>query len=437
LIFIATYFFSSFIISYLIIIFVFYIIVTKKPILKGNYMSKFQIILSNIIITTTIVAAFFYILNRNSFYYENPSLDVARIDTIVIKPKNNEKIERLKSIEKSRNTIITKTVKNVSPAVVGISVKEIRQYRYNSPFSNNPFWQRFFGNQVFNKKITGLGSGAIISSDGYILTNDHVAGKADEITVTLSNGKHYKAKRIGTDLTSDICLLKIEANNLPFIAFGNSDKILIGEWVIALGNPFGLFDVSDKPTVTVGVISASGMNLSPVNNRYYVDMIQTDASINQGNSGGPLVNSLGELIGMNTLIWTAQGSSGNVGVGFAIPSNKLKKVVSELKNNGFFERDFWTGLRIHSIDEGIANYYKLPDTRGVIITDVIPNSPASKAKLESGDIIRNIDGLEIENYETLKGVLQNYKTGEVIKIGILREKNKLIKKMKLERRTFK
>jgi serine protease Do len=400
-------------------------------------MSKLQIILSNIIITTSIVAAFFYISNGNSFHYEQNQLDVSRIDTIVIKSKNNEKENRLRSIQESRNTIITKTVKKVSPAVVGISVKEIRQYQYNSPFSNNPFWQQFFGTRVFNKEISGLGSGAIISSDGYILTNDHVAGRADEITVTLSNGKHYKAKRIGTDLTSDICLIKIEEKNLPFIPLGNSDKILIGEWVIALGNPFGLFDVSDKPTVTVGVISASGMNLSPVNNRYYVDMIQTDASINQGNSGGPLVNSMGELIGMNTLIWTAQGSSGNVGVGFAIPSNKLNKVVSELKSNGFFERDFWTGLRIHSIDEGIANYYKLPDTRGVIITDVISKSPASKAKLEPGDIIRKIDGLDIENYETLKGVLQNYKTGETIKIGIFRNNKLLTKRMKLERRTFK
>ncbi len=143
---------------------------------------------------------------------------------------------------------------------------------------------------------------------------------------------------------------------------------------------------------------------------------------------------MGELIGMNTLIWTAQGSSGNVGVGFAIPSNKLSKVIGELKENGFFERDYWTGLRIHSIDEGIANYYKLPDTRGVIITDVIPNSPASNAKLEPGDIIRKIEDFDIDNYETLKGVLQNYKTGEKIGITILRGNVSYIKRMVLEKR---
>ncbi len=394
-------------------------------------MTKFQIIISNIIITTSIVAAFFYISQKNQNIGYNISPQTS-VDTIYIKNKesNNE------LINESRNTIITKTVKNVSAAVVGISVKEVKRYKYNSPFSNNPFWEQFFGNQIYNKQISGLGSGSIISSDGYILTNDHVAGTADEITVTMSNGKHYKAKRVGTDLTSDVCLLKIEAKNLPFIPLGNSDKILIGEWVVALGNPFGLFDVSDKPTVTVGVISAGGMNLSPVDNRYYTDMIQTDASINQGNSGGPLVNSIGELIGMNTLIWTAQGSSGNVGVGFAIPSNKLNKVIAELKEKGFFERDFWTGLRIHSIDKGIANYYKLPDTRGVIITDVVEKSPAFKAELEPGDIIRKINNTEIDNYETLKGVLQNYKTGESINIGILRNSNMLVKTMKLEKRKF-
>jgi len=391
-------------------------------------MSKFEIILSNIIITITIVAAFFY-LTKNDYINTNEFSEIAAMrDTIYF--NNSDQINVNKQINNSRNTIITNTVKNVSPAVVGISIKEIRQYQYNSPFNNHPFWGRFFGNQVFNKEISGLGSGVIISSDGYILTNDHVAGTADEITVTMSNGKHYKATKIGTDLISDICLLKINEDNLPFIPFGNSDDILIGEWVVALGNPFGLFDVSDKPTVTVGVISASNMNLSPVDNRYYTNMIQTDASINQGNSGGPLINSIGELIGMNTLIWTAQGSSGNVGVGFAIPSNKLNKVITELKENGIFER------RIHSIDEGIAKYYNLSNTRGVIITDVADKSPAKIAGLESGDIIKQLNDFDIANYETLKGVLQNYKTGESINLKIIRNNKELIKTVKLKKRRF-
>ncbi len=399
-------------------------------------MKYLKVILINAVITILILYAFLYVTRDNSSLVQNNSIET----TDEQKSSNyqivnaDQKIQAQQSITDSRQTIITETVKKVSPAVVGITVKEVRQIAYRTPFGDDPFFRRFFGDQVFNREFTGLGSGAIISPDGYILTNDHVAGSADEITVTLANGKHYPAKRIGTDITTDICLLKIDADNLPYIPFGNSDDILIGEWVIALGNPFGLFEISDKASVTVGVISATGMNLTPVGNRYYMDMIQTDASINQGNSGGPLVNSVGQLIGMNTLIFTAEGSSGNVGIGFAIPANKLQKVINILKEKGVFERNFWTGLRIHSIDEGIAKYYKLDDTKGVIITDIVKDSPASKAGLEVGDIIREVDGFRINNFETLKGVLQNYRTGETVTLTVLRDNEYINLKMKLERR---
>jgi len=397
-------------------------------------MRYFKFILINAVITILILYAFFYFTKDSSVPQNSPNIVEQQTAPNYKIVNADQKIQAQQSITNSRQTIITETVKKVSPAVVGITVKEIRQVAYQTPFGDDPFFRRFFGDQVFNKEFTGLGSGAIISPDGYILTNDHVAGSADEITVTLSNGKHYPAKRIGTDITTDICLLKIDAENLPYIPFGDSDNILIGEWVIALGNPFGLFEISDKASVTVGVISATGMNLTPVNNRYYLDMIQTDASINQGNSGGPLVNSLGQLIGMNTLIFTAEGSSGNVGIGFAIPANKLQKVINVLKKKGVFERNFWTGLRIHSIDKGIAKYYKLDDTKGVIITDIVKNSPASKAGLEVGDIIREVDGFRINNFETLKGVLQNYRTGETINLKVLRNNEYINIKMKLERR---
>ncbi|KAF0211962.1 MAG: hypothetical protein FD178_3304, partial [Ignavibacteria bacterium] len=197
-------------------------------------------------------------------------------------------------IYSTRQTIITKTVKEVSPAVVGINVTEIREYRDARSF--DPIWRFWFGDQldrVYQQQIKGLGSGAIISDDGYILTNDHVAGNAVTATVTLTDGRKYDAKIVGSDPTSDICLLKIEAKNLPYIKFGNSDDLMIGEWTIAFGNPFGLFDINDKPTVTVGVISNTNMTLSPSSNRYYVNMLQTDAAINPGNSGGPLVNAIG------------------------------------------------------------------------------------------------------------------------------------------------
>ena len=275
----------------------------------------------------------------------------------------------------------------------------------------------------------------MISGDGYILTNDHVAGNATEVTVTMTNGKHYKAKIIGSDPITDICLLKIDEDNLPYIAFGNSNDVIIGEWVIALGNPFGLFELNDKPTVTIGVISATGMNLEPINNRYYLNMLQTDAAINGGNSGEPLVNSLGEVIGMNTLIFTGgSGAQGNIGLGFAIPINKVKRIIDELKVSGKIDRDFDIGLRIQSLDETIANYYNLTDTRGVIITQVLPKSPASRSGLKVGDIILQVDEYKINNEQTLIGVFQEFRTGQTISIKLLRDNEQLTKNMLLERK---
>lgn len=335
-------------------------------------------------------------------------------------------------ISSQRRNIITNTVQQVSPAVVGINIKEIRQYR--SPWSADPFFRQFFGDRVYNREINGLGSGAIISPDGYIVTNDHVAGNAVEIIITMTDGTQYPAKLIGSDTVSDISLIKIEAENLPYIKFGNSDDILIGEWAIALGNPFGLFDINDKPTVTVGVISATGMNLGESQQRFYLNMIQTDASINSGNSGGPLVNSLGELIGMNTLIYTAGGSAGSVGVGFAIPANKIKRITDELKRIGKVDRDFWTGLRIQTVDEGIAKYYDLPNARGVIITHVADGSPADDAGLETGDIILEVNKYRIDNDDTMIGVLHEFRSGETIDIKVLRNDKTIDKKMKLEKR---
>lgn len=337
-------------------------------------------------------------------------------------------------ITNSRKNIITKTVEKVSPAVVGINVTEIRQYR--DPFGSffdDPFFRQFFGNRGnYNQKVKGLGSGYLISPDGYILTNDHVAGNATEITVTMTNGNHYNAQIVGTDPVSDICLLKIDEKNLPFIVLGNSDDIIIGEWVIALGNPFGLFDLNDKPTVTVGVVSATGMNLEPLNNRYYLNMLQTDASINGGNSGGPLVNSLGEVIGMNTLIYTA-GSQGSIGLGFAIPVNKVKRIVTELKEKGKIDRDFDIGLRIQSIDEGIAKYYNLKTTRGVIVTQVAKSSPAGDAGIKVGDIITQVEDYKINNEQILVGVFQEFRKGQTITVKILREDDEISRKMHLEK----
>lgn len=387
--------------------------------------------ISTIVVLSILFSASFFYLNSklpDQFFTSTNSKNFSLTSLEQAKKFNDD-------ITNSRENIITNTVQKVSPAIVGINVIEIRKYR--DPFSSffdDPFFRQFFGNRGnSSQKVQGLGSGYIISPDGYIVTNDHVAGNATEITITMTDGSHHEAKIVGSDPVSDICLLKIDGNNLPYVELGNSKDIIIGEWVIALGNPFGLFELNDKPTVTVGVISATGMNLEPINERYYLNMIQTDAAINGGNSGGALVNSIGQVIGMNTLIYTAGGVQGNIGLGFAIPIDKVKKIITELKENGKIDRDFQIGMSIQSIDAGIVNYYKLNSNKGVIITKVLPNTPAANAGLKSGDIILEIDGFKISNEQTIFGVFQEFRTGQVIELKIIRDNSELTKKMKLER----
>jgi len=382
------------------------------------------------IIVTVLIAAIYIsselnLINVSGVNDDNKNVVFAQFQDQ--KDKNNDEITN------SRRNIITETVKNVSPSIVGINVIEIREYK--DPFFSffdDPFFQRFFGNRgTYNQEVKGLGSGYIISSDGYIVTNDHVAGNATKITVTLTDGRQFDAKIIGSDNASDICLLKINGDDLPFVTLGNSDDIIIGEWVIALGNPFGLFELNDKPTVTVGVVSATGMNLDAINNRYYLNMIQTDASINGGNSGGPLVNSLGEVIGMNTLIFTSGNNSGSIGLGFAIPVNKVKRIIAELKEKGSIDRNFEIGMRIQTIDEGIAKYYHLNSAKGVIVTKIYPNTPAERGGIEVGDIIVDVEGFKINNENTMFSVFHEFRAGQTITVKIIREEKELTKQMKL------
>jgi serine protease Do len=339
-------------------------------------------------------------------------------------------------ISGSRRNAITNAVAQASPAVVGINVTEVREYQYRDPwggfFGNDPFFRQFFGDRTYKQELKSLGSGFIVSPDGYILTNDHVAGNAKEITVTLTNKEKYKAELIGTDLVSDISLIKIEGKNFPYLKLGNSDDVLIGEWVIALGNPFGLFDINDKPTVTVGVVSATGMNLNADGGRYYRGMIQTDASINSGNSGGPLINSVGEVIGINAVIFTP--NQGSIGLGFAIPINRVKTVMAELKKNGKIERNFWTGLEVQTVDARVARYFGLEKAEGVIVSDVRRDSPASRGGFKPGDIILEVNNERVMNEDNIISIVSDAKAGDVMKIKILREKKTLILDLKLERR---
>jgi serine protease Do len=326
-------------------------------------------------------------------------------------------------IMESRRNAITRAIERVAPAVVGINVTQVREYRARNPIWNDPFLRDFFPSRIYRQKVENLGSGFIISPDGYIVTNEHVIHNATEILVTTTTGDQMQAQIVGADYYSDIALLKVEAKNLPYLEMGNSDSVIIGEWVIALGNPFGLFSNNDQPSVTVGVVSATNRDFSRnPEGRVYKDMIQTDASINRGNSGGPLVNSLGQVIGMDTMIFT-EGGGGSLGIGFAIPINRIKQIVEELRSSGGVNRNYWTGLSIQNIDRLIALSMDLPTTEGVIVTDVEPNSPGEKAGFQVADVILAINRQPVRNYNEVRAYLENedLRVGDKLTFTIIRE----------------
>jgi serine protease Do len=336
------------------------------------------------------------------------------------------------TIGTSRRNAITRTVAEVSPAVVGITVTEVQQYRVRSPWGDDPFFRQFFGDRVYSQPVQELGSGFLISADGYILTNDHVAGNAKEITVSLTQGEKYKAELIGTDAVSDIALLKINGKNFPYLRLGNSDDVIIGEWAIAFGNPFGLFDISDKPTVTVGVVSATKMNLRAEEGRVYRGMIQTDAAINSGNSGGPLVNSAGDVIGVNAVIYTP--NQGSIGLGFAIPINRVKTILAELRKSGKIEREYWTGLEVQTVDARVARYFGLDKPEGVIVSDVKRGSPASRAGFKVGDIIQEVNGEKVVDESGIISIVDDARVGDVLAVKVFRDRNTVNLRMKLEKK---
>jgi serine protease Do len=349
--------------------------------------------------------------------------------------ESTDRVQTVNNISFSRENAITETVKKVSSAVVGINVTEIQEF--NDPmqqfFGNDPFFRQFFGDRSFKQEVHGLGSGFIISDDGYIVTNDHVVGNATKVVVTLTDGEHFDAKILGTDHVSDIALLKIDKSGLPYIPMGNSDDVMIGEWAIALGNPFGLFEVNQKPTVTVGVISATNMKLNSGENRFYRDMLQTDAAINSGNSGGPLVNSVGEVFGMNTIIFTGNSySTGNIGLGFAIPINKIKKITDELRKNGKIERNYWVGLRVQTMDQNIANYYKLKNVQGAIVVSVESGSPADKAGIKANDIITSVNGQAVNSDADFWGIITDMNVGDKVDVKFLRDGDEMEKDFTLK-----
>lgn len=328
---------------------------------------------------------------------------------------------------------IINTIKKVSPAVVSISTErtiEVSDFGGERFFSSpdfNEFFRRFF-EQFPQRKFRqrGLGSGMIINEDGYILTNEHVIHGVDKdkITVTLPTNERFKARIVGTDVESDIAVLKINAHNLPSVVLGDSDNLQVGEWVIALGNPFGfaLSELNKKyePTVTVGVVSATGRAIqaggAQGERRVYAGLIQTDASINPGNSGGPLVNIYGEVIGINTAILSPTG--GSIGIGFAIPINKAKKLLRSLVKYGEIKWP-WIGIYMQELTPELAKKFGVK--RGVLVADVVSGSPAEKAGIKPGDVIQEVNGKAVESPVGLKEAVLKTEIGQKIEITLVRE----------------
>lgn len=325
------------------------------------------------------------------------------------------------SIAESRRNAITTAVEKASPAIVSITVTELQQ---GYTRSRDPFFSFFFERPV-QREVQSMGSGFIISEDGLIVTNQHVASEtAKTIMVTLTNGEHYEAELLGSDELADLALLQIksEKNDFPQIEFADSERIMVGEWAIAMGNPFGLFD-DGQPTVTVGVVSATKRDFrpNPQEPRVYIDMIQTDAAINRGNSGGPLVNSEGEVIGVNTFIFTGGTSSGFVGLGFAIPSERVQKIIQQLKESGSVSLNFDPGLKFQEMTYRLAAQYGLPGIAGLLVTSVNKDGPAYECGIMPGDIIIKIGDERVISEMHAWALMREYQEGETMKIRLIRE----------------
>ena len=312
----------------------------------------------------------------------------------------------------------------VSPAVVNVRTEKTiqaggRAYRHfnQNPFGNddrfNDFFEKFFGEQLpKDHKERSLGSGFIIDKDGFIVTNNHVVENADKIKVKLKDGKEYIAEIIGRDTSTDLALIKVPSgNNLPVLAFGDSNDLKVGQWVVAIGSPFGL-----EQTVTAGILSAKGR---VIGSGPYDNFLQTDASINPGNSGGPLIDMQGKVVGINTAI-IASGQ----GIGFAIPINLASGIIEQLKSKGEVTRG-WLGVVISDINDDVAEYYGVKDKKGAMVMEVVKGDPADLAGIQANDIILEVNDHKVETSRDLTSMVANISVGEKVKILVLRNNKKL------------
>jgi len=326
-------------------------------------------------------------------------------------------------------------------SVVSVSVEATEKVSFKknrsgySPFENSPFpeddlnrkfFEDFFGQQFPDRefKQNGLGSGVIIDEKGFILTNDHVIKRADKITVILSDGREFKAEVKGSDPRTDLAVIKIDAENLPAAKLGDSDELKIGQWTVAIGNPFGAFLNSSEPTVTAGVVSALhralGAGLRKESD--YNDLIQTDAAINPGNSGGPLVNLKGEVVGINTAIFSTSG--GYEGVGFSIPVNVAKRIIGKLIEGKKISYG-WLGVTVQNLDENLAKHFGLESKNGALVAKVLNAGPAEIAGLKIGDVIVKLDDQQINNIKELINIVGKSEVGKKVSLDVIRNKKYL------------
>ena len=308
--------------------------------------------------------------------------------------------------------------KAITPAVVNIATtRDAREGGGHGPF-DDPFFRRFFGEEFFRRfdkpqerKERSLGSGVIVNANGLIITNNHVVSKADDIRVVLSDKREFAAKLVGMDSKTDLAILRVDAGGLQTIPWGDSDGLEVGELVLAVGNPFGL-----NQTVTMGIVSAVGRASMGI--AEYEDFIQTDAAINPGNSGGALVNTRGELVGINTAIFSQSG--GNMGIGFAVPSSMARSILDQLLKNGKVVRG-WLGVSIQELSPELAQQFGVPDAKGVLVSEVLDDSPAKRGGVERGDIIQQYEGKPIDSPTQLRNAVARTNIGKKVTIKVLRE----------------
>ncbi|RZO87170.1 MAG: DegQ family serine endoprotease [Oceanococcus sp.] len=315
-------------------------------------------------------------------------------------------------------------LKQVTPAVVNVLVKGKGQVQH--PFFNDPNFRQFFGDRVPEREVRGLGSGVIVNAkQGLVLTNHHVIAQADEIKVRLADDRELEAELVGSDPDSDVAVLRIPSKDLTAVDIGDSDKLEVGDFVVAIGNPFGL-----RQTVTSGIVSAKGR--SGLGNRYE-NFIQTDASINRGNSGGALVDLRGRLVGINTAIISTSG--GSVGIGFAIPIKLAMSVMDQIVEHGSVKRGM-LGVIGQDLTPELAKAFGLDAARGAVVARVLEDSAAEAAGLKSGDIITKVDGQEIRNFDALRNAIGLYREGDKVKIDYLRDGERMSVKLALGKSTL-